>query len=50
MYKGHKKMAADTRINAAAMKNLEPGRIEIAVKTSRMFFDYVMSQFLQSSK
>lgn len=28
MYTGHRKMAADTRINATAMKNLEPGERE----------------------
>lgn len=32
MNTGHRKMAADTRINATAMKNLEPGRREVAVK------------------
>lgn len=32
MYTGHRKMAADTRINAPPMKNLDPGSREVVVK------------------
>lgn len=32
MYTGHRKMAADSRINATAMKKLDPGGREAEVK------------------